>query len=62
VDELIAQKVLQALEPAALELSLQAANDVDRERRRHHEVWQRKLDQARMDARAWKRAGGQLLH
>lgn len=46
VDQLIVQKVLQALEPAGLELSLQAAEDVDRERRRHHDIWQRKLDQA----------------
>jgi len=50
LDQLVSEKILQALEPAALELSLRAAADVDRERRQLHGHWQRKLDQARYEA------------
>jgi len=50
VDQLVSEKVLQALEPASLELSLCAAGDMDRERQRLHSHWQRKLDQARYEA------------
>ena len=40
VDELVAQQVLRALQPAAVDLSLQAATDIKRERERLHQHWQ----------------------
>ncbi|HEV8060999.1 MAG TPA: recombinase family protein [Gemmataceae bacterium] len=46
VDELVAQQVLRALEPAALDLSLQAATDVQRERERLHQHWRQRLERA----------------
>lgn len=49
VDELVAQQVLRALEPAALELSLQAHADVERERQRLQKHWQQRLQRARYD-------------
>ena len=49
VDQLVCDKVLQALDPAALQLSLRAAADVDRERQRLHSHRQRGLDQARYE-------------
>src|SRR5271169_998616 len=39
VDDLIAQQILRALEPAALELSLQAQQHVHEERERLHQHW-----------------------
>lgn len=50
VDELVAQQVLLALEPAALELSLKAAANGDLERGRLHDQWQKKRERARQDA------------
>jgi DNA invertase Pin-like site-specific DNA recombinase len=50
VDELVAQLVLKALEPASLELSLQAAAHGDQERARLHDQWQKKRERARQDA------------
>jgi DNA invertase Pin-like site-specific DNA recombinase len=47
VDDLVARQVLRALEPAALELSLQAAQDVRRERDRLHRHWEQQLERAR---------------
>ena len=49
IDDLVAQQVLRALEPAALELSLQAEADVDKERQRLHRHWQRQLERARYE-------------
>jgi len=46
VDELVAQQVLRALEPAAVELSLQAATDIQRERERLHRHWRQRLERA----------------
>ena len=43
VDELVAQQVLRALEPAAVDLSLQAAADIQRERDRLHQHWRQRL-------------------
>ena len=49
VDELVAQQVLRALEPAAVDLSLQAAQDIQRERERLHQHWRQRLERARYD-------------
>ena len=43
VDELVAQQVLRALEPAALDLSLQAAAQIQQERDRLHQHWRQRL-------------------
>jgi DNA invertase Pin-like site-specific DNA recombinase len=50
LDELIARQVLRVLEPAALELSLQAAQDTQRERDRLHQHWQQRLERARYES------------
>jgi DNA invertase Pin-like site-specific DNA recombinase len=50
IDELVAQQVLRALEPAALELSLKASADVERERKRLEKHWQQRLQRVRYDA------------
>jgi DNA invertase Pin-like site-specific DNA recombinase len=44
VDDLVGQQVLRALEPAALELSLQALQHVHAERERIHRHWQQRLE------------------
>lgn len=49
LDELVSQQVLQALEPAALELSLKASADVERERNAVQKNWQQRLKRARYD-------------
>ena len=46
LDELVSQQVLRALEPAALELSLQAQADVERERQRLDKHWQQRRQRA----------------
>jgi DNA invertase Pin-like site-specific DNA recombinase len=46
IDELVSQQVLQALEPAALELSLQALQQVHQERARLHQQWGQRLERA----------------
>jgi hypothetical protein len=50
IDVLVAQQVLRALEPAAVELSLKASADVERERQRLEKHWQQRLKRARYDA------------
>ena len=50
LDALVAQQVLRALEPAALELSLQAAADVRRDRQRLETHWKQRLQRARYDS------------
>ena len=49
VDELVAQQVLRALEPAALDLSMQATMDNQRERERLHQHWQQRLERTEYD-------------
>jgi hypothetical protein len=49
LDALVAQQVLRALEPAALELSLKAGADVLRERQRLQTHWEQRLKRARYD-------------
>ncbi|MCF7996959.1 MAG: recombinase family protein [Chromatiaceae bacterium] len=50
LDALITRLVLDALQPAALEISLQVADDLDGERARHHAAWQQRLERARYEA------------
>jgi DNA invertase Pin-like site-specific DNA recombinase len=49
VDELVERQVLLAVAPAAIDLSLKAAEDVDRERRRLSQHWRRRLERARYE-------------
>jgi DNA invertase Pin-like site-specific DNA recombinase len=50
LDELIARLVLTVLEPAALELSLGAGEDLRRERERLDRHWQQRLERAHYEA------------
>ena len=50
VDELVAQQVLRVLEPAALDLSLQAATDIQGERDRLHQQWRHRLERAQYES------------
>jgi DNA invertase Pin-like site-specific DNA recombinase len=50
LDQLIGEKVLQALEPAALELSLLAADDLHQQRQRLDQHWRQRLERARYQA------------
>lgn len=54
LDELVGKKVLEALRPAALELSLEAAKHVEQERQELDRLWQRRLERAAYEA---ERAG-----
>jgi hypothetical protein len=49
VDHVVAEQVLRALEPAALELSLKARADLCRERERLDKHWKQKLQRGRYD-------------
>jgi DNA invertase Pin-like site-specific DNA recombinase len=55
VDELVSQQVLRALEPAALELSLQALQNIHQERERLHHHWQQRLERAAQEAQRAER-------
>jgi DNA invertase Pin-like site-specific DNA recombinase len=44
LDDLVARKVLRALEPAALDLSLRTIENVERERKRLHDRWRQNLE------------------
>jgi DNA invertase Pin-like site-specific DNA recombinase len=55
LDELVVQQLLRALEPAALELSLGTAEDIQRERKRLALHWQQQLERARYDAQQAER-------
>ena len=50
LDELVSKLVLQALEPAALELSLKVAEDLEAEREQLHQHWTHRLERARYAA------------
>jgi hypothetical protein len=50
LDDLVAAQVLAALEPAALELNLAAADDIQQERARLHRNWQQQVERARYQA------------
>jgi DNA invertase Pin-like site-specific DNA recombinase len=51
LDELVEKQVLSALQPAALELHLAAAADVQKQREALHHNWQQQLERARYDAK-----------
>src|SRR5215470_4511429 len=55
LDDLVAAQVLTALEPAALELSLVAADDIEQERTRLHRNWQQQVERARYDVERARR-------
>ena len=55
LDDLVAAQVLAALEPAALELSLVAADDIEQERTRLHRNWQQQVERARYEAERARR-------
>jgi hypothetical protein len=55
LDDLVAAQVLAALEPAALELSLAAATEIEQERQRLHGQWQQRLERARYHAERARR-------
>jgi DNA invertase Pin-like site-specific DNA recombinase len=49
LDKLISDYVLRALEPAALEISLKVAEDVESEQMRLRELWEKRLERARYE-------------
>jgi DNA invertase Pin-like site-specific DNA recombinase len=55
LDEIVSRQLLRALEPAGLELSLKAQEDVDKERQRLEKHWQQSLQRAEYDAAAAER-------
>jgi hypothetical protein len=55
LDALVAEQVLAALQPGALELSLAAADDVLRERQGLDENWRQRLERARYQAQRAER-------
>lgn len=55
LDELVAGQVLTALAPAALELSLAAADDLEQEREQLHRHWQQQQERARYHAERARR-------
>jgi len=55
LDELVTRQLLRALEPAALDVSLGAAEDVRHERKRLALHWQQQLERARYDAQQAER-------
>src|SRR5262249_48960587 len=50
VDDVVAQQVLRALEPAALELSCRALEDTQRDRGRLDKHWKQRLERAQYEA------------
>jgi len=55
VDDLVSQQLLRALEPAALELSLQTLQNIHQERERLHHHWQQRLERAVQEAQRAER-------
>jgi len=49
LDTLLTEQVLQALEPAALEISLKVAEDLEHERAQHQGLWKQRLERARYE-------------
>jgi DNA invertase Pin-like site-specific DNA recombinase len=55
LDDLVAAQVLAALEPAALELSLAATDDIEQGRARLHRDWQQQVERAGYEAERARR-------
>lgn len=55
LDDLVAAQVLAALAPAALELSVAAADDIQQEREQLHHHWQQQQERARYQAERARR-------
>jgi DNA invertase Pin-like site-specific DNA recombinase len=55
VDGLVAEQLMLALEPASLELSVQASQDVQRERDRLHGLWKQRLERAHYETERARR-------
>jgi DNA invertase Pin-like site-specific DNA recombinase len=55
LDALVAELILAALEPAALEVSLQLAEDLKLDRTQHHRNWQQRLERPRTEAERARR-------
>jgi DNA invertase Pin-like site-specific DNA recombinase len=55
IDDLVGQQILRALEPAAVELSIQAIENVHQERERLHQHWQQRLERATQEAQRAER-------
>ena len=55
LDDLVTQQVLRALTPAALELSLQAVEDIERERERLHRNWKQQLQRCQYEVQRVER-------
>jgi Recombinase/Recombinase zinc beta ribbon domain len=55
IDDLVARQVLRALEPAALELSLRAIENVNRDRDRLRRHWEQRLERASYEAQRAER-------
>ena len=50
LDEVVAQWAVSALEPAALELSLRASEQIEEDRRKAQDLWRKRLQRARYEA------------
>jgi len=50
LDKLVTERILTALEPASLELSLMAADDLEKEQRRLDDNWRQRLERTRFEA------------
>jgi DNA invertase Pin-like site-specific DNA recombinase len=55
IDDLVAGQVLRAIEPAALELSFKAMEDIRLERGRLHRHWKQRLERARYESQRIER-------
>jgi hypothetical protein len=60
LDAFVAGQVLAALKPAALELHLTAADDLERQRQLLHQNWQQKLERAGYEAERAARQYGEV--
>jgi len=50
LDDMVAEQAMKVLQPAALELSLKAVENVEQERRELHQHWRQRLERAQYEA------------
>ena len=55
LESAVVERLLQAVSPASLELSLAAADDVERERKQLDDHWQRRLQRSRYEVEQARR-------